>query len=159
VRRIWKVAIAAVVLVLVATLYQYFYSQHEIFFTVRDGLSFRAYCQYQRPFVFATYFEVRGLRTIARHELPPGTDDLADCKLRFPIEDIRPDSTYSCVMISFQATDATPALFNGIERRPPLKVPLALQGLDLPSEVRERVDRAGGRGCQEPSNVAATPSN
>lgn len=125
-RRRW-IAIATVgVLVAVAMVawYYYFYSQHVIFSTVKHGLALKAYCTYKGTFTFATYVEVRRFYSgtlISVNEIPPSTDDLADCRMRHPIADIRPDPTYSCLIISFHENE-----------RPLLAIPLALKGLDLP---------------------------
>jgi hypothetical protein len=141
-RKLLIVAVVLVCVILAAVAsfsYHYWHSKHVIFSTVKDDLAFKVYCQGRSPLIFATYVEVSSLggTVISLNEVPPSSDDLADCAARFPIADLQPDSTYSCLTISFLENE-----------RPPLVMPLPfVEGLDLPLKVRPRLAKRSKCGC------------
>jgi hypothetical protein len=119
--------LSALAVVGLAAGYYYLHTEHVIFSTVKDDLPIKAYCKY-RKLAFGTYVKIGENPPIIVNEIPPSSDDLADCRARFPITDMHPDPTYSCLIISFHDNE-----------RPPLAIPLALDtGLDLPLQVKAR---------------------
>jgi hypothetical protein len=135
------ILVFVVAVVIVAFLYNYRYSKHVIFSAVKDDLVFRVYCKGRHPMVFATYVEIssRDGTVFSLSEIPPSSDDLADCGARFPIADVEPNPTYSCLTISFLDNE-----------RPPVVMPLPLvDGLDLPFKVRPKLAKRGSCGCGE----------
>lgn len=104
--------VSVIAAILLGMSFYYLRAEHVIFSTLRDDLVFRAYCKGRPPLVFATYVEISSPdgTPISLYEIPPSSDDLADCKARFPIVDMRPDPTYSCLRISFENNTRSPLL-------------------------------------------------
>ncbi len=106
-----------------------FYSSHQSY-SVRDprtGMRFAAFCRYSEH-SYRTYVEVRspGGRLISLQEIPFTADRLADClqEPHYRITAITADDSYTKLIVAFEG------------KRPPVELPLALEGIDLPANPR-----------------------